>query len=124
MLQECTITSTIASQIPDIPSTPFESIFADFIEEKGHHFLVVGDRLSGWVEAYSSPVGSSKAGFKDLIAHLHTMYVTFGVPEILPVTKDPNSWLQLLKTFLLAGASNTDNPQSISHNQMAKLRWL
>ena len=35
---------------PDIPSTPFESVFADFFQESGYHFLVAGDRLSGWVE--------------------------------------------------------------------------
>jgi len=68
---------------PDIPCTPFESIFADFFLESGYHFLVAGDRLSGWVEVYSSPAGSSKAGSKGLIAHLRTMFATFGVPEIL-----------------------------------------
>ena len=32
------------------PSTPFEAVFADFFDYGGHHYLVVGDRLSGWVE--------------------------------------------------------------------------
>ena len=45
---------------PEIPSTPFESIFADFFEIGGYHYLVVGDRLSGWVEVLSSPMVVSK----------------------------------------------------------------
>jgi len=31
------------------PSTPFEAVFADFFDYGGRHYLVVGDRLSGWV---------------------------------------------------------------------------
>ena len=65
---------------PEIPSTPFESIFADFFEASGYHYLVAGDRLSGWVEVYSSPAGSSRAGSSGLIAHLRTLFATFGVP--------------------------------------------
>ena len=37
----------LPAQMPDIPSTPFESVFADFFLESGHHYLVAGDRLSG-----------------------------------------------------------------------------
>ncbi|XP_070398540.1 uncharacterized protein [Nothobranchius furzeri] len=38
------------------PSTPFEEVFADFFDYRGHHYLAVGDRLSGWMEVMSSPV--------------------------------------------------------------------
>ena len=37
-----------------VPSTPFESIFAEFFDYAGNHYLVAGDRLSGWVEIQSS----------------------------------------------------------------------
>ena len=30
------------------PSTPFESVYADFFDFAGKHYLVIGDRLSGW----------------------------------------------------------------------------
>ena len=41
--------------IPSSPSsTPFEAVFADFFSHGGHQYLVVGDRLSGWVEVFSS----------------------------------------------------------------------
>ena len=55
---------------PYIPSTLFESIVADYFESHGHVYLVVADRLSGWVEIFSSlskPFSSSAAG---LITHL------------------------------------------------------
>ena len=37
---------------PAPPSTPFEAVFADFFQHGGHHYLVVGARLSGWVEVF------------------------------------------------------------------------
>jgi hypothetical protein len=40
------------------PTTPFESVFADFFDYSGHHYLVVGDRLSGWVEVFGSKAGT------------------------------------------------------------------
>ena len=50
------------------PSTPFESIFADYFTHGGHHYLVAGDRLSGWVEMFRAPHGTSQAGADGLIA--------------------------------------------------------
>ena len=41
------------------PSTPFEEIFSYFFQCGGHHYLVVGDRLSGWVDIFQSPSGVS-----------------------------------------------------------------
>ena len=40
---------------PSIPSSPFECIVADYFEIQGHQYLAVADRLSGWVEVFSSP---------------------------------------------------------------------
>ena len=62
------------------PSTPFEAIFFDY---GGHHYLVVGDRLSGWVEVYGSPSATNLAGATGLISHLRSFFSTFGVPEEL-----------------------------------------
>ncbi|XP_044170480.1 uncharacterized protein K02A2.6-like [Acropora millepora] len=41
------------------PSTPFEAVFADVFTFGDRHYLVVGDRLSGWVEVLGSPAGTS-----------------------------------------------------------------
>ena len=68
---------------PDIPSTPFESIFADFCYVADHQFLIAGDRLSGWVEVFSSKSDGPNAGRGGLIAHLRSLFAIFGVPFIL-----------------------------------------
>ena len=44
------------------PSTPFEAVFADVSTYGGQHYLVVGDRLSGWVEVFGFPAGTTLAG--------------------------------------------------------------
>ena len=64
-----------------VPSTPFESIFADFFDFGGCHYLVAGDRLSGWVEIFKVPHGTAQAGAQGLIAALRALFATFGVPE-------------------------------------------
>jgi hypothetical protein len=64
-----------------VPATPFESIYADFFDFGGCHYLVAGDRLSGWVEIFRAPHGTSQAGAQGLIAALRTLFATFGVPE-------------------------------------------
>ena len=54
---ECNRNAPSQAAAPPIPSsapsTPFESVFADFFDYGGRHYLVVGDRLSGWVEVYA-----------------------------------------------------------------------
>ena len=42
-----------------VPSTTFESIYADFFMYAGNHYLVAGDRLSGWVEIFKAPSGTA-----------------------------------------------------------------
>ena len=49
-----------------VPSTPFESIFADFFDFGGCHYLMAGDRLSGWVEIFKAPHGTAQAGAQGL----------------------------------------------------------
>ena len=85
---------------PEVPSTPFEAIFADFFEESGYHYLVAGDRLSGWVEVYSSKVHSQKAGSASLIAHLRTLFTTFGIPLNLSSDGGPEFVATATSNFL------------------------
>ena len=47
----------------------------------GHHYLVAGDRLSGWVEVFRAPHHTALAGAKGLIGALRSLFATFGVPE-------------------------------------------
>ena len=68
---------------PRIPNVPFECIYADYFQLHGKHFLIIGDRLSGWTEVTSIKPGSNSSGAKGLCDALHKVYVTFGVPEEL-----------------------------------------
>ena len=65
------------------PSTPFDEIFVDFFDYGGHHYLIVGDRLSGWVEVLSSTSGTNLGGSAGLVRHLRKFFATSGVPEEL-----------------------------------------
>ena len=64
--------------IPQVPTTPFECILADYFESHGHQYLVIADRLPGWVEILSSPANSSSSGAAGLVTHLRNFFKTFG----------------------------------------------
>ena len=85
---------------PEIPSTPFESVFADFFDVSSHHYLLVGDRLSGWVEVFSARSGSTQAGAAGLISHLRSLFATFGVPEKLSSDGGPEFKASATEDFL------------------------
>ena len=82
------------------PATPFEQVFADFFQFAGCHYLVVGDRLSGWTEIYRTPSGSQYAGAKGLIRCLRSFFTTFGVPEELSSDGGPEFVASTTQQFL------------------------
>ena len=82
------------------PSTPFEQIFADFFTHAGHHYLVVGDRLSGWTEILAATSGTTVSGASGLIRHLRSFFSTFGVPEELSSDGGPEFSASLTQDFL------------------------
>ena len=82
------------------PSTPFESVFADFFKYGGHQYLVVGDRLSGWVEVFGSPASTTLAGAAGLVRHLRSFFATFGVPEELSSDGGPEFTAGSTQAFL------------------------
>ena len=85
---------------PDIPTTPLKSIFADFFDASGCHYLIAGDRLSGWVEVISSKHGSSKSGSVRLVSHLRSLFATFGVPETISSDGGPEFTASHTSDFL------------------------
>ena len=99
----CNANAPSQPQLPSTPakppSTPFEKIFADFFDFGGNHYLVIGDRLSGWPEVYSTPAGSSNAGARGLIACLRKFFATFGVPEEISSDGGPEFTASETKTF-------------------------
>ena len=82
------------------PSSPFEQIFADFFMHCGHHYLVVGDRLSGWTEIVSAPPGTVVSGASGLVRHLRRFFSTFGVPEELSSDGGPEFTACITQDFL------------------------
>ena len=82
------------------PSTPFEAVFADFFDHGGHHYLVIGDRLSGWVEVFGSTAGTNLAGAAGLVRHLRTFFGTFGVPEEISSDGGPEFTASSTQDFL------------------------
>ena len=124
----CNTTAPSQAQLPSTPatppSTPFEQIFADFFDFGGHHYLVIGDRLSGWPEIYSTPVGSANAGARGLISCLRKSFGTFGVPEELSSDGGPEFTASDTKTFLTTWGvehrkSAAYNPQSNGRAEVA-----
>ena len=65
------------------PSSPFENIYADFFDFGGYHYLVAGDRLSGFSEIFQTPSGTPNSGSVGLIKCLRKWFGTFGVPKEL-----------------------------------------
>ena len=92
---------TMPAISPIVPLTPFEAVAADFFETCGHHFLVIADRLSGWVEIFSSPVHSSKSGAAGLISHLRHFFGIFGVPMEIASDGGPEFKASLTSEFLM-----------------------
>ena len=70
------------SPLPSHPPTrPFKKIFADYFDYAGRHFLIVGDRLSGWSDVFGTPAGITVTGANALVRLLRSYFATFGVPE-------------------------------------------
>ena len=82
------------------PSTPFEKIFADFFDCAGQHYLVIGDRLSGWCDVFTLPHGSSQSGSAGLISCLRNYFSRFGVPEEISSHGGPEFVAAATESFL------------------------
>ena len=106
------------------PLTPFEQIFADFFEFGGRHYLVAGDRLSGWSEIFSTPSGSAWSGARGLIGCLRSLFSTFGVPDELSSDGGPEFTAGVTKDFLKTWSvrhriSSAYHPQSNGRAEVA-----
>ena len=66
----------------------------------GHHYLVIGDRLSGWPEIFYTPSGSTSSGARGLIKCLRFHFATFGVPESLSSDGGPEFMASMTREFL------------------------
>ena len=58
---------------------PFEQIFADYFDYGGRHFLVIGDRFSGWADVFATVPGLNISGAAALVCLFCTYFATFAV---------------------------------------------
>ena len=116
--------AVLPAEPPSIPSCPFESIFADFFEFGGCHYLVAGDRLSGFSEVFHTPSGTSYAGSRGLVRCLRKWFATFGVPAQISSDGGPefsaDHTNKFLKTWGVSHrVSAAYNPQSNGRAEVA-----
>lgn len=106
-----------------LPSTPFEATFADFFTYSSHHYLIVGNRLSGWVEVFGSPA----------VPPLQVLPASFAtsipsLPRLVYRKNSPVTVAQSLpqvaqKPSFTSGASDIVYPLPTSPSLMAEQRW-
>jgi hypothetical protein len=82
------------------PTVPFEAVVADYFDFAGRHYLVIADRLSGWVEIFATPTGSKQAGAQGLVDRLRNFMAIFGVPEELSSDGGPEFAASATRDFL------------------------
>ena len=90
----------LPSEPANPPSCPFQQIFADFFDFGGYHYLIAGDRLSGYTEVFFTPSGTQNAGAKGLVKCLRRWFATFGVPEELASDGGPEFSAEITSRFL------------------------
>ena len=85
---------------PYILTTPFECIAADYFHFGGKYYLVVVDRLSGWIEIVMVKQDSYVSGAAGLCAALRKLFCTFGVPSEISSDNGPEFKAYETKCFL------------------------
>ena len=106
------------------PSVPFEAVVADYFDLAGHRYLVIADRLSGWVEIFATPSGTKQSGAQGLVDRLRNFMAIFGVPEELSSDGGPEFTASVTKDFLRRWGvshrvSSAYNPQSNGRAEVA-----
>ena len=86
---------------PAIPKVPFEMIFSDYFQLHGYHYLIAGDRLSGWTEVVQVKPGTHSAGAKGLCSALRRLFALFGVPIEISSDGGPEYEANEFKAFLV-----------------------
>lgn len=103
---DCNTTAPSQESLPATvtvpPSSPFEEVFADYFDYGGNHYLVVGDRLSGWADVFLSPHGSPQSGADGLVACLRNYFARFGVAIEISSDRGPEFISSKVDSFLKA----------------------
>lgn len=97
------------------PSTPFEAVFANFFTYGGHHYLVIGDRLSG-LQAQPAPV--LPASFATSVPSSPCLVYR----KNFPVMVAQNSLQVVQRLSSVSGEYDIASPQPTSLSPMAEPR--
>ena len=103
--RQCHVNAPSQARLPprDLPATPklpFEMIFSDYFQLHAFHYLIAGDRLSGWTEVVQVRPGTHSAGAKGLCTALRRLFSTFGVPVEISSDGGPEYEAKVFKDFL------------------------
>ena len=82
------------------PQSPFDEIYADFFQFGGKHFLIIGDRFSGWTDVFALQTGTSQSGAKALVRCLRVFFATYGVPLEISTDGGPQFIADACRQFL------------------------
>ena len=125
--QDCNKNAPSNPPLPAIvsnpPSTPFEMIHANYFNCAAQHYLVIGDRLSGWSDVFKAPHRSPQSG-SELIACIRNYFSRFCVPTEIPSDGGPEFVSNTTETFLKRWGvnhriSSAYNPQSNGRAEVA-----
>ena len=87
--------------LPSLPPiTPFEKIFTDYFDYAGRHFLIAGDRLSGWSDVFGTPAATTVTDANALVRLLRSYFATFGVPEEISSDDGPEFTAFVTQDFM------------------------
>ena len=109
---------------PEIPTTPFQMIFADYFQLAGKHYLVIGDRLSGWTEIVQDRNVLGSTDSKGLCTALRTLFSRVGVPEEISSDGGPEFVSREMLDFFSRWAFVIVSHLLTSLSQTEELRWL
>lgn len=97
--QHCNRSAPSNPRAPPTPLTypeyPFQCLCADFFHFKGHYYLVIVDRYSGW-----PTVERASSGCQGLVDTLRRTFITFGIPEELSSDGGPEFTGIVTRNFL------------------------
>lgn len=80
---------------PTLPTRPFQCICADYFHYRGHNYVVIVDRFSGW-----PIVDRSTNGATGLTSALRSTFVTFGIPDDITTDGGPEFTASTTRKFL------------------------
>ena len=101
----------VASRNPPVALPPayhaLRKNFSDYFNYAGRHFLIVGDRLSGWSDVFGTPAGTTVTGANVLVCLLRSYFATFGVPEEISSNGGQSLLPSSHRIFCASTTSNT-----------------